>query len=97
MTFFMHELFLIYKGLGDAFFSSFFFLWKMMTVFIARHITVRTHEADGQACFPRSPSLADSSACPVPEIATLVKACVGMSQSRWLMAGDCCGYTAGIE
>lgn len=52
MTFFMHELFLIYKGLRDAFFSSLFLLWKMMTVFIARHITVRTHEADGQACFP---------------------------------------------
>ena len=53
MTFFMHELFLIYKGLGDAFFPPFLFLlWKMMPVFIARHINVRTHEADGQACFP---------------------------------------------
>ena len=29
-----------------------FLLWKMMTVFIATHINVRTHEADGQACFP---------------------------------------------
>ena len=54
MTFSMNELFLIYKGLGDAFFPSIFFflLWKMMTVFIARHITVRIHEADGQAFFP---------------------------------------------
>lgn len=97
MTFFMNELSLTYKGLGDAFFPSIFSLWKMMTVFIARHITVRTHEADGQGCFPRSPSPAASSACRVPEIAALVKACIGMSQSRWQMAGDCCGYTAGTE
>ena len=53
MTFFMHELFLICTGLGDASPPPFLFLlWKMMTVFIATHINVRTHEADGQACFP---------------------------------------------
>lgn len=55
MTFFMHELFLIYKGLGDAFSPFPFSLWKMMTVFIARHITVRAHEADGPAHFPTEP------------------------------------------
>ena len=39
------------------FFPFIFLLRKMMTVFIARHINVRTHEADGQACFPtESPS-----------------------------------------
>lgn len=38
---------------GSCFFFPFpFFAGKMMTVFIARHINVRTHEADGQACFP---------------------------------------------
>lgn len=47
--------------------------------------------------FPRSPSPATSSACHFPEIAALVKACIAMSQSWWLMAGDCCGYIAGTE
>lgn len=98
MTFFMHELFLIYKGLGAAFFSPFLFLLGKWWLFsLLDTLMSELMKLMGRPVFPQSPSPAASSACRFPEIAALVKACIAMSQSWWLMAGDCCGYMAGTE
>ena len=98
MTFFMHELFLIYKGLGDAFFPpSFFCCGKWWLFSLLDTLMSELMKLMVRPVFPRSPPPAASSACRFPEIAALVKACIDMSQSWWLMAGDSCGHTAGTE
>jgi hypothetical protein len=80
---------------GICLFPFLFLLGKMMTVSIARHITVRTHGPDGRACFPTESLSSSQISLSHPEIVALVKACMRVSQSRWLMAGGCFGYTAG--
>lgn len=85
MTLSMHELFLIYRGLRDA-----FPLWEMMSVFIARHVVVRLHGVDGWDCFPTESLCSRQLSCHTPEIEAPVKAymrlvTVTVANGRWLL------------
>ena len=83
---------------GRCFFSpSFFCCGKWWLFSLLDTLMSELMKLMVRPVFPRSPPPAASSACRFPEIAALVKACIDMSQSWWLMAGDSCGHTAGTE